>query len=176
MIHTLNPDMMRNAFTFFLLLVISGLAFAQEKPITTFILIRHAEKDLTQSTSDPELSAEGRNRVTRLVDVLKKTDIHAIYSTPFKRTQQTVEPLASAKGLKVMPYQANKMDEIDNMLKLHAGGTVLLSGHSNTVPMIINYLMGEEKYKILDDGDYGNIIIVSVTERGKNAKVIWLRY
>jgi len=110
------------------------------------------------------------------VDVLKKTDIRAIYSTPFKRTQQTVESLATAKGLQVMPYQANKMDEIDNMIKRHAGGAVLLSGHSNTVPLILNYLIGEEKYRVLDDGDYGNIIIVSVTERGKNAKVVWLRY
>jgi 2,3-bisphosphoglycerate-dependent phosphoglycerate mutase len=53
---------------------------------------------------------------------------------------------------------------------------VLLSGHSNTVPVILNYLIGEEKYKVLDDGDYGNIIVVSVIDRGKNAKVTWLKY
>ncbi len=168
--------MMIKAFTFFLLLVISGLAFAQEKQITTFILIRHAEKNLAQSTNDPELSADGKNRAIKLADVLKKTDIQAIYSTPFKRTQQTVESLATAKGLKVIAYQANKMDEIDTMIKQHLGGTVLLSGHSNTLPIILNYLIGEEKYRTLEDGDYGNIIIVSVNERGKNAKVVWLRY
>jgi 2,3-bisphosphoglycerate-dependent phosphoglycerate mutase len=176
MIYTLNSDMMRKAFTFLLLLVVSTLAIAQENRITTFILVRHAEKDLTQSTNDPDLSAEGKNRAIKLVEVLKKTDIQAIYSTPYKRTQQTVQPLASVKGLLVMPYQANKMDEIDNMIKQHAGSTVLLSGHSNTVPVILNYLIGEEKYKILEDGDYGNIIVVSVTERGKNAKVVWTRY
>lgn len=159
-----------------LLVAINFNTLAQENAITTFILIRHAEKDLTQSTNDPDLSAEGRARANRLVDVLKKTDIQAIYSTPFKRTQQTVNQLAAAKGLQVLLYQANKMEEIDAMLKQHAGGTVLLSGHSNTVPMIVNYLMGEEKYKVLDDGDYGNIIIVSVTERGKNTNVVWLQY
>jgi 2,3-bisphosphoglycerate-dependent phosphoglycerate mutase len=166
---------MKNLFVI-LFVAMSTVAFAQEKVITTFILIRHAEKDLTQSTNDPDLSADGKARATRLADVLKKTDLQAIYSTPYKRTQQTIEPLASSKSLQVMTYQANKMEEIDNMIKVHAGGTVLLSGHSNTLPMILNYLIGEEKYKVLEDGDYGNIVVVSVTDRGKNAKVVWMRY
>jgi len=159
-----------------LFVAISSIAVAQEKAITTFILIRHAEKDLTQSTNDPDLSAEGKTRAIRLTEVFKKTDIQSIYSTPFKRTHQTVEPLATAKNLEVMTYQANKMEEIDNMITQHVGGTILLSGHSNTVPQILNYLIGEEKYKTLEDTDYGNIIIVSITERGKNAKVVWMRY
>lgn len=161
---------------FILFAAITTSSFSQDPAITTFILIRHAEKDLTQSTNDPDLSAAGKSRADKLVDVLKKTDIHAIYSTPFKRTQQTVEPLAASKTLNVGTYQANKMEEIDTMIKQHAGSTILLSGHSNTVPMILNYLIGEEKYKVLEDGDYGNVIIVSVTERGKNAKVVWMRY
>ena len=159
-----------------LLVLITNLLLAQESAITTFILIRHAEKDLTQSTNDPDLSPEGKNRSVKLNELLKKTSIQAIYSTPFKRTQQTVSVVAQEKGITVGTYQANKMEEIDAMIKQHAGGTVLLSGHSNTVPAILNYLLGEEKYKVLDDGDYGNVIIVSLTERGKNAKVVWLRY
>jgi len=105
---------------FVLLVVINNVAFTQEKAITTFILIRHAEKDLTQSTNDPDLSTEGKSHAARLVGVLMKTDIQAIYSTPFRRTQQTVEPLATAKAVQVIAYQANKTDEIDNMLKQHA--------------------------------------------------------
>ena len=155
---------------------ISFAAIAQENLITTFILVRHAEKDLTQSTNDPDLAAEGKSRVSRLAELLKKTDIQAVYSTPYKRTQQTVESIASEKGLKVGVYQANKMEDIDNMIKQHAGGTVLLSGHSNTTPAILNYLIGEEKYKTFEDNDYGNIIVVSFTQRGKNAKVVWLKY
>jgi hypothetical protein len=40
----------------------------------------------------------------------------------------------------------------------------------------VNYLIGEDKYKPFEDGEYGNIIIVSVTALGKNAKVLWLKY
>lgn len=155
-------------------LLISSVAFSQEAAVTTFILVRHAEKDLTQSTNDPDLSAEGKNRAVRLVDMLKKTDVHTIYSTPYKRTQQTVAPLAEAKSLSVQPYQANKTEAIDAMLKAHAGKTILVSGHSNTIPQIINYLLGEEKYKVMEDGDYSNIIVVSVA--GKSANVVWLKY
>lgn len=169
---------MRKIFGVLFFIMVACFAQAQENEnvITTFILVRHAEKDLTQSTNDPDLSVEGKSRAIKLTEVLKKADIQAVYSTPYKRTQQTVQPLASVKGLHVMSYQANKMDEIDSMISQHSGSTVLLSGHSNTVPVILNYLIGEEKYKILDDGDYGNIILVSVTERGRNAKVVWLRY
>lgn len=159
-----------------LLLLINGTAFCQEELITTFILVRHAEKDLTQSTNDPDLSTEGKIRADRLVEMLKKTDVQAIYSTPYKRTQQTVGPLAAGKSLPVKSYQANKMDEIDSILKEYAGGTIVMAGHSNTVPQVINYLLGEEKYKVMEDGDYGNIILVSVATRGKNAKVVWLKY
>jgi broad specificity phosphatase PhoE len=166
---------MKKLFIILLFVGINSVVSAQEKAITTFILVRHAEKDLTQSSNDPDLSADGKARATRLAEILKKTDIHSVYSTPYKRTQQTVEAVAAAKSLKVMTYQA-KNAEIDNMITEQAGGTVLLSGHSNTVPQTLNYLIGEEKYITFDDTDYGNLVIVSFTERGKNVKVTWLRY
>lgn len=164
---------MRKILIVFFLLA-GSVAFSQEATVTTFILVRHAEKDLTQSTNDPDLSVEGKSRAVRLVDMLKKTEMHAIYSTPYKRTHQTVAPIADAKSLSVQTYQANKMEEIDAMIKVHAGKTILVTGHSNTIPQVINYLLGEEKYKVMEDGDYGNIIMVSVA--GKSANVVWLKY
>lgn len=166
---------MRKLFVI-LFVVFNTVAYAQEKSITTFILVRHAEKDLTQSTNDPDLSAEGKARATRLSDLLKKTEIAAVYSTPFKRTQQTVGPVAQALSLNVVSYQPMVKEDVDLMIKNHAGKTILVSGHSNTVPNLINYLIGEDKYKNFTDDDYGNIVIVSIIERGKDAKVVWMRY
>jgi len=152
-------------------------AFAQErKPVTTFILLRHAEKDLTQSTNDPDLSTEGKERAIKLVSMFKQSDVHAVYSTDYKRTRQTVEPLATARVLTIQLYDARKNSDIDTMLQKHAGQTIVVSGHSNTVPSFVNYLIGEMKYQPMGDGEYGNIIIVSLTERGKDAKVVWLTY
>jgi len=149
--------------------------FAQES-LTTFILIRHAEKDLTQSTNDPDLSAEGKSRSFRLVALLNETDVSAIYSTPYKRTRQTVDPLAARKNLTVNEYNASSEDDIDSMLTLHRGGTIVVSGHSNTIPWFANKLLGMEKYRPLEDGDYDNVWIINVSDKGKHAKLVWLSY
>jgi 2,3-bisphosphoglycerate-dependent phosphoglycerate mutase len=156
------------------LLLLTLTTFSQNKPITTFILIRHAEKDLTQSTPDPDLSAQGKVRANTLTNLLKQTDIQAVYSTDFKRTRQTLEPLATARSLTINIYDPRKNSDIDAILEKHEGQTILVSGHSNTIPQFANYLLGEEKYKPLEDDEYGNIIIVSVTARGKDAKVVWI--
>ncbi|MCU0398759.1 MAG: histidine phosphatase family protein, partial [Cyclobacteriaceae bacterium] len=63
----------------FCLLIFSALAVHAQESITTFILIRHAEKDLTQSTNDPDLSEEGKMRANRLAQLLAETEVSAIY-------------------------------------------------------------------------------------------------
>jgi 2,3-bisphosphoglycerate-dependent phosphoglycerate mutase len=159
-----------------LLLFIASLnaAIAQNQ-VTTFVLIRHAEKYLTQSTNDPDLSAEGKKRAQRLTAMFNEGEVTAIYSTPYKRTRQTVEPLATNKRLTVSEYSGNKEDEIDAMLKAHAGGTIIVVGHSNTIPWFANKLLGIEKYRPMEDDDYDNVWMVSVVEKG-NAKLVWLNY
>jgi hypothetical protein len=75
-----------------------GIGYAQT--ITTFILVRHAEK-VMESGSDPELKPEGVKRAESFVGLFTKSSIDAIYSTNYKRTRNTVTPLANAKSLTV---------------------------------------------------------------------------
>jgi 2,3-bisphosphoglycerate-dependent phosphoglycerate mutase len=158
----------------FLLLTAGSTAYAQQ-PITTFILTRHAEK-ADDGTKDPDLSKVGQDRAQLLVKMLHQTKVDAIYSTGFRRTHNTVAPLADAKGLTVSRYEANKAEEIDQMLTKYPGGTVVISGHSNTIPWIVNYLTGTDQYKTFDDSDYNNLIIVTVVEKGVATRVTWLNY
>jgi broad specificity phosphatase PhoE len=158
----------------FLFVIVCSSACAQQQ-ITTFILVRHAEKD-NDGTKDPGLTEAGKQRAEALSKMLKETKVDAIYSTPYKRTRNTVIPLALAKGLSVIDYDAANMSEIESMLRKSSGSTILLCGHSNTTPAIANYLAGNSDLKTFDDMDYGNILIVSVGESRKNAKVVWLRY
>lgn len=157
-----------------LVLFTAPYAISQKK-ITTFILLRHAEKG-DDDPKDPELKPEGVERANRLVKMLGKTSVDAIYSTTFKRTRNTVDPLAKEKGLQVQTYEAFKVEEIEKMLQKYSGGTIVISGHSNNIPWIANLLIGKEEYKDYDDSDYGNFVIVSVVEKGKMAKVNWLSY
>ncbi len=166
---------MKNALLVFVLSILAFTVTAQKNSITTFILVRHAEK-VIDGTKDPELEPEGVDRAKRLADMLSKTPVDAIYSTNFKRTKNTVLPLANAKNLIVQNYEALEVSEIGSMLKKHAGGTILISGHSNTIPWMANLLIGKQEYGDFSDDDYGNILIISVVEIGKIAKVTLLTY
>ncbi len=62
------------------------------------------------------------------------------------------------------------------MLQKFAGGTIVIAGHSNTVPGLANYLTGKNELQNFDDTDYDNLLIVTVIEKGKTAKLVWLTY
>jgi 2,3-bisphosphoglycerate-dependent phosphoglycerate mutase len=156
------------------IILITSAAYAQQA-ITTFIVVRHAEKSMTESTSDPSLAPEGSERANKLAVLLKEVNVSAIYSTNYKRTKSTVTPIAEAKSISIQDYKSLKEAELDEIIKKYPGGTIVIAGHSNTVPGIVNLLIGKEQYKNLDDSNYGSLFIVSVTERGK-ASVTLLTY
>lgn len=143
--------------------------------ITTFILVRHAEKVIDDS-KDPVLSEAGNARAIRLLVLLERASVDAIYTTPYKRTRATVEPLAQAKGVAIHEYEPQKEAAIDELLTAHAGKTIVLCGHSNTIPEIANWLTGSKQYHEFDESDFGNLMIVSVIKKGSVANVTWLRY
>lgn len=147
---------------------------AQNNPvITTVILVRHAEK---AEGEDPDLRPEGHDRAKRLATMLKNTTINGVYSTPYKRTRSTVNPVAQNKGIEVQIYENMKANELDALMAKHAGQTIVIGGHSNTVPQIANLLLGKDEFKNFADTEYGNLLIVSVVERGKTATVTRLNY
>lgn len=142
---------------------------------TTFLLVRHAEKD-NDGTEDPGLKTEGIARVSRLSKLLEQTQIDAFYSTNFKRTRQTVEPLASERTLPVQLYESFSVNEIEKMLSRHKGGTILICGHTDNIPWTANLLTGMQEYKDYEDSEYGILLIVSVVEKGTAAKVTRLDF
>jgi 2,3-bisphosphoglycerate-dependent phosphoglycerate mutase len=161
---------------FLILLFITSQAICQgEGRVTTFIVVRHAEKS-TDGTKDPELTAAGSDRANKLVQMLKDVSVSAIFSTDFKRTKNTVMPLATTKGIEVQLYETFKSKETEDVLKKYAGGTIVICGHSNTVPSIVNQLIGKDEFKNLEDSDYGSLFIVSIVEKGKPAGVTRLQY
>ncbi|NJN41660.1 MAG: histidine phosphatase family protein [Flammeovirgaceae bacterium] len=107
--------------------------------------------------------------------VLNETKIDAVYSTAFKRTKNTAAPIAEVKALSVLTYEAFKESVIDSMLVKHRGETVVLVGHSNSIPWTANYLLGEKRFSDFVDSDYNNLLLISVLEKG-TASVIWLNF
>ncbi len=102
--------------------------------------------------------------------------IDAIYSTPFKRNLETVQPLAETLDLPI-----NKYDPEDNeavlatILKSHKGKIILVVGHSNTVAPLIADLGASKKVPPIEHDEFDNIYIISIPWFGKT-KTIRLRY
>ncbi|MDR5590809.1 phosphoglycerate mutase family protein [Christiangramia sp. SM2212] len=173
---------MANIITLFLSLILSFstnpeqiVPEPQKDTITTYYLIRHAEKDRSDSENhDPNLTDEGLKRAENWAQALKDIDLDAVYSTTYNRTMQTAKPAADMKSLEIQNYDANKLFDAE-FKKATSGKTVLVVGHSNTTPQFANAILGEKKYENIDDSENGALFIVQILEDGsKISQVIYI--
>ena len=161
-------------------LIAVGLAwFFESQATTTVIFVRHAEKESIPA-DDPSLSHAGQRRVAELTRQLVDADvvagIDAVYSTPYRRTEETARPIADALGLPINSYDAADTEAImEYILKEHKGKIILVVGHSNTLPALIGNMGASKKVPEIAENEYDNIYIVSVPWFGKT-KTIRLRY
>lgn len=139
---------------------------------TTYYLVRHAEKDISDKTNrNPELTETGHTRASNLVSVLKEVKFDEIYSTDYIRTKDTAKPLAEANNLNIILYNPRGVDYQKFMAKTK-GKTVMIVGHSNTTPYFANGILGEELYENLDESVYNNLYIVTVSEGSSSSMVL----
>ena len=130
------------------------------------ILFRHAEKEQDGNNTDPDLSAAGKQRAERLAAMLKDVAIDELYATPYKRTAQTMAPMAAARRLQVTTYNPGQLQELVHTLRDKNGKTIVVAGHANTIPDLLNELLGTNKYTTLSENDFGKVWIVTMS-RGK---------
>ena len=147
------------------LLVLLLLAWAVlSASTTTLYVIRHAEQ-VTDGGQDPPLSAGGQARAERLRDVFGQggagLGIDGIIVSEFRRAQETARPLADARGIPVVVVDADDPGETARRaLRDFHGGRVLIIGHGNTVPAIVEALSGEA-VPAMDEGDYRTMYVVA---------------
>jgi len=138
---------------------------------TTYYLIRHAEKDRTNTTNkNPNLNTDGVIRAEKWAKNFENIKLDAVYSTDYNRTQQTAAPTAKSKGLIVQSYNPSKM--YDSIFKKNTKGkTILVVGHSNTTPVFANAILGQKKYKNMADNDNASLYIVTVVNDKKSSEI-----
>ena len=137
-------------------------------PPTVVILVRHAEK-AAQPPQDPPLTEGGAARAQALMAVARDAGVTAIITTQFERTRKTAEPTATAlhitpEVVEAGPAAQHAKAVADQVLK-HAGGTVLVVGHSNTIPAIVGAL-GAPRPRDLCDSEYDQLFIVVLGDTG----------
>ena len=132
------------------------------------ILVRHAEKAVIAGEADPPLSAAGEARARALADVLRTSGIDEIIVTQYRRTQATAAPIASALGIVPDTFSTRAQghpNAVAAAAQTHRGRTVLVVGHSNSVPAIITAL-GAGPMAELCEAEYSNLFVVVLKDGG----------
>ncbi len=169
-----HPNLRRRTFfTPLLMPILGGVAallllgwLYASMTTTTVILVRHAEKT-TEPGNDPGLTSEGRARALVLAQMLINSRIDALYASEYQRTQLTLQPLSEALDLAVTIVAAGEPERlVAEVLSGHRGHTVVIAGHSNTLPELILQFSGIAVNPI-DESDYRGIYILSLPRFGE---------
>ena len=148
---------------------LAGCATARPAPdAPTFYVMRHLQK---AEGPDPALSAEGRANAERLAGWFGAERPGAIYVSRTRRARETAAPLAARLGLSPREYDPSDTPGLVAQL-LAESGTVLVVGHSNTVPEIVEKLGGERPADLAET-DFGTIWRISGTDRKTEARRLY---
>jgi len=173
-------SILRNIKTIVLLLVVLTLVaackesgkinLAEKENTSVYYFIRHAEKDRSDSTNkNPSLTIQGLERANKWALFFKDKNIAAVYSTNYKRTQQTALPIAKEQNLEIISYTAKELIS-EKFIADNKGKNIVIVGHSNTTPELVNSLLGEKKYEDIADRENNNVFIVTLKKNKATAK------
>ncbi|MCA8963428.1 MAG: histidine phosphatase family protein [Planctomycetes bacterium] len=135
----------------------------------TVVFVRHAEKDPDDKV-DPELTERGRARAEKLAAMFAAAGVTATYATAYRRTRQTLAPLASKAGVEVADYDARASVKFAAGLGAAAEPvtpqTIVVAGHSNTLPQMVEALGGQLSGLTdkgwLGEDEYDRVVIVTL--------------
>lgn len=135
------------------LLTLAALLCAPPRPVaaqtpTTLILVRHAEPQ-PDGTRDPGLGVEGRQRAERLLAAVREGGVRAVYTTQLRRARETGEVVAAALDVPLVVVEADAATIgqypaalLERLRRERPGQTVLVVGHSNTIPPMVTGALG----------------------------------
>ena len=147
----------------------TGQDAAQGFDVTTTVvyLSRHYEKAIgAEYAGNPPLTPLGESRAQALAELLDTMQFAAVLSTPFARTEQTAAPLAARLGMRVDTYSPSSSTSalMDSLVRVHRGKKLLIVGHSNTVPRMLNALVQTPHYAEFSEQDYGMLYRVELAD------------
>ena len=168
------------ALTWFIAQPSLARAQAPDRPGTAslVLLVRHAEK-AAEPASDPPLTVAGVARAQALAAALRDAGVTAVITTQLRRTRETAQPLAVARGLtpEVVPISRATIpahvEAAAAAVRRHSGGVVLVVGHNNSVPAIITALGGPRLPEICEL-TYGDLFILQLS--GREARLVQAHY
>ncbi len=132
-------------------------------PVTTVLLVRHAER--LNSSDTTSLSEAGVERAHTLAHVVGSSNIDHIFVTQYGRTKQTAAPIAAALGIAPIVMQSGDIEGLVDSIHAHQGGVILVVGHSDTLPVIMSEL-GVPSVSPIGGNTFDNLFVVSLRRFG----------
>lgn len=164
--------MNRNSFRFvcFLTFALAASALA-ESPVV--FLVRHAERADAgrKPEKNPGLSAHGKSRAEALARGLRDAGVTAIYTSEYKRTQETAAPLAHSLGITPAIVPAKETAALIRKVQSQSGNALIVA-HSNTLPEIAAGLGISAPLKI-GEADYNDLFVILT---GASPRLLHLHY
>lgn len=151
---------MKKIVLFLICFVCSVASIAHGAELTTIYLVRHGEKVDSSSTSD--LTELGKQRADSFARMLQDHEVNHVFSTPYLRTRNTAAPTASYHGLNITEYDPSNGEALVELLRTLAG-TIFVTGHSNTIPGLVNLLTGEN-FDDLDERVFDKVYVVTLAD------------
>lgn len=135
--------------------------------VTQIYILRHTEK-ADDTSEDPELSTAGIKRANYWKKVLQNIDFDKVFTTEFKRNIQTADIISKERTIQPDLYYPMSFDVLKfiNQIK---GQNVLIIGHSNTIPDMVNRLIDETKYPPMSHQNYNVMYIVTINGNGETS-------
>src|SRR6266576_2155983 len=147
------------ALALFLLFFVS-VSMASAQPVV--VIVCHGEK-ATNGGTDPDFSSAGRVRADGFCRILDDSGFAVIFTTEFKRTQETAAPTATSAH--VTPTVVAAKDTTGLVAKLHRiNGNALVVAHGDTIPNIIKALGINSPINIPDE-DYSELLVVALGDK-----------
>ena len=165
---------MKHLFVLLSFFMISNVVLAQDV-VTIIFIVRHAEK---QAGNDPLLTAEGNKRAGDLMRALQNEGIQKIYVSKTRRSHNTGDSLRIQMNIGAVQYEADTLcDKLVSTIMENRdfGKTILIIGHSNTIPQIIRkFGVLDYPYGDLGDNEFDNLFLI--TYKKEKAKLKKMKY
>ncbi len=146
----------------------------QDGPTTSVfsraLLLRHAEK-AADDPQDPLLSEAGHERARSLERLLGAVRSAKLYATDYRRTRQTLAPLAERLGVEPEIYDPRDLEALAGRLgALDPSVIAVVVGHSNTTPALARSLGAEleglDANGAFHDAQYDRLVVLSLARTG----------
>ncbi|WP_300973402.1 histidine phosphatase family protein [Sphingomonas sp. LHG3406-1] len=140
------------------LLAVAGCAtMPSDRPVPNIYVTRHLHTP--EGVPNAQLTEEGRAAAVRLADWLAKDPPATILVSETDRARDTAAPTAARYKAAVLVYDPKDTPALVEQV-LATKGTVLVVGHSNTVPDIVAGVGGERPGPLVHK-DFGDIWHIS---------------